>query len=130
MSKKPDDAWDKEIVGPKLLLGEGKDEKRLLEALLKHLRIDGVQVAEYGGKDRLHKFLGTLRILPGLDRLRRLAITRDADDNFAAALQSVQNSLKQKSFASPECCGEIVDDRPDVLIFLLPDGRSQGMLEK
>lgn len=39
-----------QISQPKLLVGEGRDEVRFFEALLRYLKISDIQVAEYGGK--------------------------------------------------------------------------------
>ena len=43
----------RELDHPKLLIGEGKDEVSLFDALLNHLAITDVKVEEYGGKEKL-----------------------------------------------------------------------------
>src|SRR5437660_8313987 len=60
----------------KLLLGEGADEVRFFNALLKHLGITDVQVVDYGGKTKLTAFLRTLATpLPGFAAVTTLAVT-------------------------------------------------------
>lgn len=43
----------REITQPKLLIGEGQEEVRFFNALLKHLGRQDVQVENYSGKDQL-----------------------------------------------------------------------------
>src|SRR5205085_10911877 len=50
---------------------------------------DDVQLHVYEGKNQLRLELRTLREIEGFDRLERIAIVRDADQDPKAALQSV-----------------------------------------
>ena len=79
-----------EIVKPKLLIGEGKEEVRFFESLLRSLGIGDVQVTDYAGKEKLRAFLITLPRIPGFAGLGTLGITRDADDNPGAAADSIR----------------------------------------
>jgi len=82
-----------QISQPRLLVGEGRDEVRFFEALLRHLKISDIQVADYGGKQKLKTFLAALPRFPGFGNLQSLAITRDADDDATGALQSIQSAV-------------------------------------
>lgn len=115
---------------PKLLVGEGIEEKRFFTALLKHLAIDDVQVEECGGKARLAAYLRTL-VAPrvGYQKLVALAVVRDADANAHDAFNSVCNALQQVQFSAPSGPGEFAGETPRVGVFIMPDGKNAGMLE-
>src|SRR2546423_867197 len=83
------------INKPKLLLGEGTHEVAFFEAFLDDLQIDDVQVMSYGGKRNLVHQLRALRATPGFANIISLGITRDADLNANATLQSLNNVLVQ-----------------------------------
>ncbi len=82
-----------QISQRKLLVGEGRDEVRFFEALLRYSKISDIQVAEYGGKQKLKAFLAALPRFPGFANLQCLGITRDADNDAAGALQSIESAL-------------------------------------
>ena len=82
-----------QVSQPRLLVGEGRDEVRFFEALLRHLKITDVQLVDYGGKQQLKPFLVTLPRIPGFVGLQALGITRDADDDALGALQSIDSAL-------------------------------------
>jgi hypothetical protein len=118
-----------EITKPKLLIGEGIDELRFFKALLKFLDISHIQVEQYGGKDKLSKYLRGLSKRPGYQGLESLGIFRDADQNAKSAFQSVENYLKATQLPSPSKSGQFADGKPRVGVFILPDGVNPGMLE-
>ena len=107
------------ITRSKLLVGEGRDEVRFFGALLGHLHLTDVQLTDYKGKDRLGSFLKTLPRIPGFAGLRSLGVTRDADDNPAAALASIQSSLAAAN----------LPPGLRVSVHLLPGGGAPGALE-
>lgn len=107
------------IVQPKLLVGEGLDEVRFFEALIRYLKIPDLQVAGYGGKQRLKQFIATLPRIPGFAGLQVLGITRDSDDDAAGAAQSIDSALQ----------GAILPHALRVERFLAPGGNDSGALE-
>ncbi len=107
------------IVYPKLLIGEGQDEVRFFEAFLRHLKIANVQVIGYGGKQKLRQFVGTLPRIPGFAGLESLGVTRDADDDPAAAAQSIDSALQATVFP-----GAL-----KVTKYVMPGRESSGALE-
>lgn len=109
------------IERSKLLVGEGIEEERFFTALLRHLRITDVQVMQYQGKQKLAAFLQNIPVLPGFDMLQCLGITRDADDDVAAAIQSVDTAIVQARSRWPQ--------HLQVRRFLLPGESEGGMLE-
>ena len=78
----------KDVVRDAVLLVEGIDDARFFEAFLGWLgKVDDVQVAQVGGKDRFRQFLdGPLKRANNFPRLRRLGIIRDADSDASVSV--------------------------------------------
>lgn len=118
-----------ELDKPKLLIGEGKDEVSIFDALLKHLGIDDIKVEDYGGKHKLPDYLDALILRPGFANLTSLGATRDADFDALSAFTSLSNHLSNRGFVTPVSSGNIEAGTPRVGIIILPDGQRPGMLE-
>jgi hypothetical protein len=118
-----------EVTKPKLLIGEGIDELRFFRALVKFLDLTNIQIEQYGGKDKLSKYLRGLSKRPGYQGLESLGIFRDADKNAKSAFQSVEYYLKATQLPSPSKSGQFAEGKPRVGVFILPDGINPGMLE-
>lgn len=105
---------------PKLLLGEGIDEKRLFEALLKRLGLhEEIQVLAYHGKDKLPRYLSALRKMPNLNSVVAIGITRDADADSSITQQSIADAVQHAAFPT--------EIRTSVLV--LPGNNRPGALE-
>lgn len=74
------------LEAPNLLMVEGVDEYHFFRFLLTR---DDVQIHVYEGKDQLRLELRTLSQVEGFDRVGKIAIVRDADNDPRAAVQSV-----------------------------------------
>ncbi len=109
----------RKIEKPKLIIGEGKEEVIFFSQLIEYLEIDDIQVDYYGGKTNLNNYLKALPLIPGFSHLRSLGITRDADESFDTASQSIDSFLRQHN--------EI--ENLKIEKFILPDNSSPGMLE-
>ncbi len=106
-----------DITKTVLLIGEGRDEECFFSALVKHLGLDGrIQVAEYGGKNNLKGFLSALAVFPNL---RSIGITRDADNDYLAALASVKSAISNAK----------LPDLIRVSSYILPEPNECGALE-
>ena len=116
------------LTEPKLLLGEGKDEVRLFQALLSHLAITDVQCLDYGGKSKLAGFLNTLPTAPGYRDVVSLGVTRDADDSAAGAFSSACAGLRAAGLLEPGAPGVLAAGKPSVCVMILP-GTATGALE-
>jgi hypothetical protein len=92
------------IKKTRLLLGEGIDEKNFFDAFLRHLgRERDVQTMHYGGKDHRRGFLGLLSgTKPEFTQVERLAVTGDADDDYAAVVARIRGELQECGLAQPE----------------------------
>jgi hypothetical protein len=123
----PSPRWS--LEKPKLLIVEGKDEKRLLPLLMEHHSIDGIQVEDIGGKTLLQRNLRQVRLQMGQAMLSSIGILRDADDDPARAFQSVCSALSANGFTPPLAPGVFTDNAPRIGVFILPDARTEGALE-
>jgi len=89
----------REIHLEKLLLVEGSDEVNFFHALVKNLSITGLEIRDYGGKNRLTNNLAALFLMRGFEKVNSLGIIRDSDKKGIkgsnSALQSIQGILKK-----------------------------------
>jgi hypothetical protein len=129
MPDAPQSREPKELIKPKLLIGEGREEVDFFTALLAHLAITDVQVEEYKGKNGLGSYLKTLRLRSGFAGIVSIGITRDADLDPPNAFKSIRSFLANEPFTAPGSHGVFVGERPKCGIFLMPDGINPGMLE-
>lgn len=101
-----------------LLLCEGEDEVNFFSAWLPELGLTDVQVMAYQGKEKLSTFLADLPKLRGFEKVKRLAVTRDADDDASAAASSMAHAVDH----SP-----VKDLSPSTMV--LPGNGRPGALE-
>ena len=126
-----------EIVKSKLILGEGMDEVRCMEALLKHMGLSNdVQVEHYGGKNQLAKSIVSTVTRTGFKQVTSLGITRDcdyadrsADEAEKSAFQSICLALEKAGLKPPEKIGMKSSGVPAVSAMILPGKARMGMLE-
>ena len=113
----------------KFVFCEGKDDVAVVNGLASHLNLD-LQVEEYGGKDNLPSFLESLQKRPDFaqQKVIAMAIVRDADQDAAAAFQSVRNHLMQSNFPSPEANGAFSNTALRVGAFVV-EVNGRGMIE-
>lgn len=133
------------IEKEKLLLVEGKDDRKVIVCLLKELDIQNIQVAYIKGKDKL-KNPDAINILSAALKtsqynkttIKTLGIILDADGkdvsssfqkicSFIKKLDELQ--IKNLSFDIPNKCAEFTKNKTKVGVFIMPDCKSAGMLE-
>ncbi len=129
----------KSITKAKLLLVEGRDEENFFEAAFIHLKLTDIQVLGVAGKTKLTGELKVIKADPNFLGLQSLAIVRDADMTAAGAAVSASSSAFQSVCGSlamagvqlpnPQKHGQFVAGPPRVGVFIMPDGKSDGMLE-
>ena len=91
--------------------------------------VENIQVEAYEGKNKLPDYLAALVLRPGFGDLNSLGVTRDADNNAQSGFDSVRDALRRIGLAAPSTHVAIEQGKPQVGIFILPDGQSLGMLE-
>jgi hypothetical protein len=127
------------ITRSKLLIVEGRDEENFFEGGIAHLGASGVQVLGIGGKTQLTANLKVLRLDPNFASLDCIGIVRDADVTPPGSSVSASNSAFASVCSSlsasgvqlplPPSHGQFAAGPPRVGIFIMPDGKLDGMLE-
>ena len=120
---------ERSITRSKLVLAEGRDEEHFLASLLRHLAIHDIEVHSYQGKDNLRRYLIGLMNTPGFAQVESIGVVRDADNNAAAAFQSVQGNLTAVGLPVPEEVLVAAGTTPRVTVFIMPGNADQGALE-
>lgn len=114
---------------PKQLIVEGRDCEVFFTALLRKIGLSDVQVQNFGGNTDLRVFLQALRNMSGFADVGSLGLVRDADGNPGGAFQSICSALSGAGLSVPVGPGQLTDTQPRVSVWILPDPRTQGMLE-
>jgi hypothetical protein len=117
------------ITKSKVLIVEGEEEIRVFSELIAHLNLPDIEIRDIGGKTKFRTNVRTLMITPGFHNVTSVGVIRDADDNPASAFQSVCDALQSAGFAKPTKTLQPVGDSPQVVVMILPDGETPGMLE-
>ncbi len=73
-----------------LLLVEGKDDEGFLRCLCEHIGLNGVDILIYEGKTHLRSYLEVLPLLPGYEKVERIGIIRDADEDATGAFMKAR----------------------------------------
>ncbi|MEW6664576.1 MAG: DUF3226 domain-containing protein [Thermodesulfobacteriota bacterium] len=118
-----------QIVKTKLLIVEGKDEELFLTAMLGHLNMDDVQVAEVGGKGNIRPALKEIAKEPAFSKVEALGVIRDADTDPNAAFKSVKAALIAARLPTPKRPLQPVKGTPRVNVMILPSSERKGALE-
>ncbi len=117
-------------TAPKLILAEGKEDVLFIEAMIRHLRLTGIEVKEYGGKQQLRGFLGAIVRSPSFhSRVVTLAITRDADESAEDAWRSVAGAIQAAGLSAVPGPGLRGPGKPAAAVFIFPGQDRPGMLE-
>ena len=117
------------ITKPKLLLVEGKDEVELFSKLIADLDLVDIEVRDVKGKTRFRDRLEVLIEGPGHEIITSVGIIRDADKNPAGAFESICGALEDVGLPRPTAPLQPAGDAPQVMVMILPDGETPGMLE-
>lgn len=118
------------ITEPRQLVVEGRDASLFLEAFLRHEKVAGVQVQNFGGNSELGSFLGALANVSGFRaNVESIGIVRDADQAATAALQSVKSAVRKVGWQAPTQVLRAVGRNPRVIALILPGRGRSGMLE-
>jgi len=115
------------------LLVEGKSDRGFIEALIKRRSLGAVQVQTFEGVDNLRKFLAGFVRSPNFHRVSSLGVLRDADDDPAAAFESVCHAIQDYVGEPPAEAGILTGGqagtaKPGVGVLIVPLN-GPGMLE-
>ena len=123
--------WSKKIEKEKILLVEGQDEVNFFKVLFRKKDIQNIQVIESGGNKQFNiENLSALTNISGFEKVTSLAIIQDADQDPQSRFNSICDTLRKCDLNSPSQVGSFnIASTLKVGIFIIPDGKSKGMLE-
>ena len=121
---------------PRLLLVEGTDDYWFFRRIIERRQSTGIQIIEFGGKDKLGEFLTNVLVprVKATDMVRIIGIVRDADDFYDRAFQSVGDSVRRAGLPVPlpplnYANGNLDGNAIQVATYIMPDNASPGELE-
>ncbi len=116
-----------------LVLGEGKEDLAVLQKVAEAGEINGLRYKEYGGKNKLKSFLNMEQKAPEYTsgRIKRILITRDADENWQAAWDAASGAAQNIFGVVISAPGEWqqIENGPQVSIWIAPSRDKEGMIE-
>ena len=104
----------------KLLLVEGADAYYFCIWACQAFGVEGIQVVDFGGIDDLSFFLELLKTLPDYEKVRTIAIARDAEKNPSGAIASIKSSLKRAGLPVASKPFEFKGTKPRVAYLTFP----------
>jgi hypothetical protein len=113
----------------KIIAVEGQDEVYFLDALLRNMKITGMEIRAVGGKQQFKDKLPALVRMSGFSDVEVLAIIRDADNDANGAFESIRNILKKEKLKPPIQANQFSEGSPKIGIFIMPGNSDTGMLE-
>jgi len=117
------------IHKPNLLVVEGREDELFIEAFVRHLGLQDIQILPIGGKEQLRANLKALILSPGFAEVIGLGLMRDANTNPQAAFQSICSALHAVNLPIPKRPLMSTGDSPRVTVMILPEDGMPGMLE-
>lgn len=120
---------------PVLILVEGAEDQRFIQALLKDIGLEQCAVRPAGGKAAIRAFLKEAALTETFrNNVTAVAIIRDADDDVASAFQSARDAFRLCGLPVPEAhaafaAGPFSQQTVHTGVFVTPDGLGPGALE-
>lgn len=115
----------------KFVFCEGGDDLAVIRGVANKIELTDLRVEEFGGKDKLRKFLRGVQMRPEFsqEKVSAIAIIRDADDDGDAAFQSVCDSLRANGLEAPAKNCEFTSGHLKVGVFVIGPKGGKGMVE-
>ncbi|HUD45652.1 MAG TPA: DUF3226 domain-containing protein [Candidatus Baltobacteraceae bacterium] len=117
--------------GRKFVFCEGPDDVAVITGIVHASRISDVVVEPFQGKDKLRSFLREIQQRPEFaqNKVASIGIIRDADDDAAAAFQSVRDALISNGYAAPQANAAVTGEPIKVGVLIIAPNDRRGMLE-
>ena len=116
---------------PRVLLVEGPDDKHVVKHLCRSTDLaNRFDINDKGGKDPL---LAAIRNEVRVSGREALGILLDADSSVQSRWNAVTQALSRAAVTAPgnpDPLGTIIDNRPRIGIWLMPDNVSAGQVEE
>ena len=103
-----------------LILCEGIDEKLFFIWFLDHFKkksgsdydkYNEIQIEDIGGNTDFLKQLNVWTLISGFENIKTVGIIRDAENDAAAALQSIQYCFSHNGLPEPQDCFKLTDNQ-------------------
>jgi 5S rRNA maturation endonuclease (ribonuclease M5) len=117
------------ITKPKVILVEGKEDKKFFDAFIQDLHLRSIQVVPMDGRHPLTDKIESVKNTPGFGNVTTFGVVIDADRNYQAAQQSLSAALRNLGFAVPADTLTKAGNTPSVIVMILPKRNVQGALE-
>ena len=115
---------------PRVLLVEGQDDKHVIRHICrKNSPMPDFCIAEKGSVEQVLASIEAEALVPGR---RALGIMVDANDQPLHRWQAVADRLRKAKIdtpTGPEESGTLIDSRPRIVVWMMPDNASCGELE-
>lgn len=133
------------IIKPRtkhLILCEGIDEKLFFICFFDYFKkrsgsdydkYNEIQIEDIGGNEDFAAQLGVWKLVSGFDNLKTVGIIRDAENNAAGALQSIQHCFSYNDMPEPQDCFELTenkDGRVRTVFGILPGTKNGDVWDK
>lgn len=115
-----------DIKEPIVILVEGKNDEIFLNAFIKHLGIEKIQVISVGSKDNFKNSLPA--VLKHINKIKCLGIIKDAEEDPLISFQSICSILTNNNLSVPSKPLELTGDNPSVIVLIIPHDKP-GSLE-
>ena len=115
----------------KFVFCEGGDDEAVLLGVAQSIGLTNLRIERFLGKDKIRDFLFASQKRPEFaqKQVASLAIVRDADDDSAAAFQSVRDALLANGFSAPEQNGAFAAGELKVGVLVIGPNGGRGMIE-
>lgn len=119
-----------QLIHPRLVLCEGNSDEAVINALLRHHHIDGLQVIDAKGTGNLATFLKGARVA----KFKRILIIADEDDVDANNIQfgKVRAAITSAKYDAPAQRRQQIAPtakNPGIEVLMLPWDNEQGCIE-
>ena len=114
----------------RILLVEGRSDERVVRHLSRHHGVD--QGFGIKAKEGYAKLLQSLKLEVKVSGVRALGIVADANDDIHARWQEIAGKLERAGVDAPKQPkrgGVVIEGRPRIGVWLMPDNRKIGELE-
>ena len=124
----------KSHVPKTLVLCEGKEDRLVMQGLARHAGLlERLDFEDYGGESNLRAYLSSVKVRPEYAKgeYRKILVTRDADEDFNGAWQSVGDSIQHVFSQKVTEPGSWVqtDDGVQLSAWVIPGPGQSGMIE-
>jgi len=112
-----------------LILVEGKDDRALLAAMIKHENLPGFQVHHMWGKSKWAAQVGVIVRQPEFQaNVKTLGLVKDADEDPDAVWASCRDTLIRSSLPVPTAAVQLAEGHPSTAVMVIPSRDGRGAL--